>query len=173
MSGNALHGNESTRVYFHLPDFKDHFLYHHLFHDTIQHTPHRCPVVATTYSPHTHTPDPHISCTSISHPHTGISRIPRMPHTSARIVTGTYLVSIGYCIADVSYEAYKLQKRGNVTEKGHPMTTTQVKGLGFSCLPVRCLSFVLAHRWSLTSLTFHNPTFTLTPPHPPTHPPTS
>lgn len=42
-------------------------------------------------------------------------------------MTGTYLVSIGYCIADVSYEAYKLQNRGNVTEKGHPMTTTQVR----------------------------------------------
>jgi hypothetical protein len=41
--------------------------------------------------------------------------------------TGTYAVAIGYCVADVGYEAYKLHKREYVTEKGHPMSMSQVR----------------------------------------------
>ena len=48
------------------------------------------------------------------------------PVVSARIVTGTYAVSIGYCCADVGWEAYKLQKRGYISEKGHPQSMSQL-----------------------------------------------
>ena len=48
------------------------------------------------------------------------------PVVSARIVTGTYAVSIGYCFADVGWEAYKLQKRGYISEKGHPQSMSQL-----------------------------------------------
>ena len=41
--------------------------------------------------------------------------------------TGTYAVAVGYCVTDVAYEAYKLQKRGGVTEYGAPMSITQVR----------------------------------------------
>ena len=41
--------------------------------------------------------------------------------------TGTYAVAVGYCVTDVAYEAYKLQKRGGVTEHGAPMSITQVR----------------------------------------------
>lgn len=43
--------------------------------------------------------------------------------------TGTYAVAVGYCVTDVAYEAYKLQKRGGVTEHGAPMSITQVRYL--------------------------------------------
>ena len=48
------------------------------------------------------------------------------PVVSARIVTGTYAVSIGYCCADVGWEAYKLQQRGYISEKGHPQVGVSV-----------------------------------------------
>lgn len=35
-------------------------------------------------------------------------------------------MAVGYCVTDVAYEAYKLQKRGGVTEHGAPMSITQV-----------------------------------------------
>ena len=36
-------------------------------------------------------------------------------------------MAVGYCVTDVAYEAYKLQKRGGVTEHGVPMSITQVR----------------------------------------------
>ena len=36
-------------------------------------------------------------------------------------------MAVGYCVTDVAYEAYKLQKRGGVTEHGTPMSITQVR----------------------------------------------
>jgi mitochondrial fission process protein 1 len=47
------------------------------------------------------------------------------PVIQARIVTGTYLVAISYCVADVGWEAYKLHKRGYVTEHNEPMSMAQ------------------------------------------------
>jgi fission process protein 1 len=49
------------------------------------------------------------------------------PIVNARIVTGTYLIAIGYCVADVGWEAYKLRKRGYVHEKtNEKMSMTQL-----------------------------------------------
>ncbi len=49
------------------------------------------------------------------------------PIVNARIVTSTYAIAIGYCVADVAYEAYKLRKRGYVTEDTRvPMSMTQL-----------------------------------------------
>jgi hypothetical protein len=47
------------------------------------------------------------------------------PVISERIAKGLYTVTIGYCIADVAWEAYKLQERGFVTEQNVPMSMTQ------------------------------------------------
>jgi fission process protein 1 len=47
------------------------------------------------------------------------------PVVSKTIVNGSYAVAIGYCFADVGWEAYKLKKRGYITEKGEPMSMTQ------------------------------------------------
>ena len=41
-------------------------------------------------------------------------------------MTGSYAVAIGYCFADVGFEAYKLHKRGYVNEKQVPMSMTQL-----------------------------------------------
>lgn len=48
------------------------------------------------------------------------------PVVSARIVNASYSVAIGYCFADVFWEGYKHNKRGNITEKHEPMPLTQV-----------------------------------------------
>lgn len=47
------------------------------------------------------------------------------PIVNARIVSISYLISFGYCFADVGYEAYKLHKRNYKTEAHEPMTMTQ------------------------------------------------
>lgn len=47
------------------------------------------------------------------------------PVVSKTIVNGSYAVAIGYCFADVGWEAYKLKQRNYVTEKGEPMSMTQ------------------------------------------------
>ena len=40
--------------------------------------------------------------------------------------TGTYAIAVGYCVTDVAYETYKCQQRGYKSEKGDPMSLTQV-----------------------------------------------
>jgi mitochondrial fission process protein 1 len=47
------------------------------------------------------------------------------PVAKASIVTGSYVLSFGYCAADIAFEAYKLHGRGYVSEKGEPMTMAQ------------------------------------------------
>jgi fission process protein 1 len=47
------------------------------------------------------------------------------PVVSARIVNASYGVAIGYCVADIGWEAYKLHERGYVDTKGHPRSMTQ------------------------------------------------
>jgi hypothetical protein len=44
----------------------------------------------------------------------------------ALVVRSPIPSSVGYCVADVGYEAYKLHNRGYVSEKGHPTTMTQL-----------------------------------------------
>lgn len=48
------------------------------------------------------------------------------PVAHPNVVNATYAISVGYCFVDVGWEAYKLQKRGYVTEKNEPMTMTQL-----------------------------------------------
>lgn len=47
------------------------------------------------------------------------------PVVSKAIVNTSYAVAIGYCFADVGWDAYKLRRRGYVTEKNEPMSMTQ------------------------------------------------
>lgn len=49
------------------------------------------------------------------------------PVVSARLVNASYGVAFGYCVVDVGYEAYKLQKNNFVHEvTGHKMTMPQL-----------------------------------------------
>lgn len=48
------------------------------------------------------------------------------PVVSARLVNASYAVAIGYCFADVGWEAYKAKERGFLNEKKQPVTMTQV-----------------------------------------------
>ena len=67
---------------------------------------------------------------------------------SARIVTGSYLVSIGYCFADVGIEAYKLKQRNYLNEKTNaPMTMTQlvVERSVFQALASVIVPFAVIH----------------------------
>ena len=47
------------------------------------------------------------------------------PVVSATAVNTSLAISVGYCIADVAWEGYKLKSRNYHTEKGEPMTMTQ------------------------------------------------
>jgi len=47
------------------------------------------------------------------------------PVIKAAVVQGSYAVSVGYCVADIGYEAYKLRDRGYLNENGQPMSMTQ------------------------------------------------
>lgn len=69
------------------------------------------------------------------------------PVVSARIVSGSYAIAFGYCIADVGWEAYKLKERGYVTEKGQPMSMTQciVERSAFQAVASVALPFLLIH----------------------------
>ena len=67
---------------------------------------------------------------------------------NARIVTGTYVIAIGYCFVDVGWEAYKLQKRGYINEKTlEPMTMTQlvVERSVFQAIASVILPFAIIH----------------------------
>lgn len=44
---------------------------------------------------------------------------------SSRLITASYVVTIGYCTSDICWEAYKLHRRGYVTENNQPMTLLQ------------------------------------------------
>lgn len=47
------------------------------------------------------------------------------PVVRTTIVNASYGVAIGYCVADVAWETYKVNKTGK-NEHGHPMTTLQM-----------------------------------------------
>jgi hypothetical protein len=47
------------------------------------------------------------------------------PVVSVRLVNASYAVALGYCVADVGWEAYNLRKRGYLTENDEPMTIMQ------------------------------------------------
>ena len=47
------------------------------------------------------------------------------PVVDSRIVTLAYVVSFGYCFADVGYEAFKLDQRGYKNEHNETITMTQ------------------------------------------------
>lgn len=47
------------------------------------------------------------------------------PVVSKTLVNSSYAVAIGYCFADVGWDAYKLRRRGYLTEKNEPMSMTQ------------------------------------------------
>jgi fission process protein 1 len=69
------------------------------------------------------------------------------PVVAARIVNGSYAVAIGYCLADVAWEGYKHQRRGNITEKGHSATLTQilVERATFQAVASMALPTVIIH----------------------------
>lgn len=69
------------------------------------------------------------------------------PIVSARIVTGTYAVALGYCVGDVAWEAYKLKKRGYLSELSHPMTMTQliVERSTFQAIASIAVPFAVIH----------------------------
>ncbi|RYG64645.1 hypothetical protein EON64_13555 [archaeon] len=48
------------------------------------------------------------------------------PVVNARLVTGSYAVALGYCVADVGYEAYKHVQRNYLTEHQEPRPLAQV-----------------------------------------------
>lgn len=48
------------------------------------------------------------------------------PVVSARLVTGSYAVALGYCVADVGYEAYKHVQRNYITEHHEHRSLAQV-----------------------------------------------
>jgi fission process protein 1 len=47
------------------------------------------------------------------------------PVVKSSIVTATYVTSIGYCVGDVAYEAYKLHNNDYKTKTGEHMSLTQ------------------------------------------------
>lgn len=70
------------------------------------------------------------------------------PVIAARMVTATYMISIGYCMADVGYEAYKLKERGYVHENTkEPVTMTQcvVERATFQGVASIGIPFMLIH----------------------------
>lgn len=69
------------------------------------------------------------------------------PVVSKTIVNSSYAVAIGYCFADVGWEAYKLKQRGYVTEKNEPMTMTQciVERSAFQAVASMIVPTVIIH----------------------------
>lgn len=69
------------------------------------------------------------------------------PVASARIVNASYAVAIGYCFADVGWEAYKLKQRNYISEKGHPMSMTQciVERSAFQAIASVAVPFLVIH----------------------------
>ena len=69
------------------------------------------------------------------------------PVVSKTIVNGTYAVAIGYCFADVGWEAYKLKERGYKTDKGTPMSMSQlvIERSTFQAIASVALPFAIIH----------------------------
>ncbi|GAX79359.1 hypothetical protein CEUSTIGMA_g6801.t1 [Chlamydomonas eustigma] len=75
------------------------------------------------------------------------------PVIASRLVTASYAVSIGYCFADVGWEAYKHHQRGYMTEPTHhkpfsqPMSMTQlvVERSTFQALASVAVPFAIIH----------------------------
>jgi fission process protein 1 len=69
------------------------------------------------------------------------------PVAKQAVVTASYAVAFGYCVADVAYEAHKLKERGYVTEKNVPMTMTQciVERSAFQAIASLIVPAVLIH----------------------------
>ncbi len=69
------------------------------------------------------------------------------PVASPRVVTGSYVVAFGYCIADVGWEAYKLHDSGYITPKGTEMTMAQcvVERATFQALASIAAPFAIIH----------------------------
>jgi len=69
------------------------------------------------------------------------------PVVSRHIVNASYGVAVGYCFADVGWEAYKLKERGYKTEQGHPMSLTQlvVERSTFQALASVAIPFGIIH----------------------------
>lgn len=69
------------------------------------------------------------------------------PIASKMFVNATYGISIGYCCADVGWEAYKLKQRGFKTEQGHHMSMSQliVERSTFQAFASIAVPFALIH----------------------------
>lgn len=69
------------------------------------------------------------------------------PVVSKAIVNGTYAVAIGYCFTDVYWEAYKLRQRGYKTDKGEPMSMSQlvIERSTFQVVASVALPFAIIH----------------------------
>ncbi len=69
------------------------------------------------------------------------------PVVSPRIVTGSYVVAIGYCVADVGWEAYKLHDSGYLTPKGTEMSLAQciVERATFQAIASIAAPFAIIH----------------------------
>jgi fission process protein 1 len=83
------------------------------------------------------------------------------PVLSARIVTGTYAIAIGYCFADVGWEAYKLKERNYMTaaHEHHPprpmsMTQLVVERSVFQAVASVAVPFAIIHTAVGTSKKF-------------------
>jgi fission process protein 1 len=71
------------------------------------------------------------------------------PVIHKHIVNATYAVAFGYCIADISYEAYKLKRNNYINEKDmKPMTMTQcvVERATFQAFASLVLPAVVIHQ---------------------------
>lgn len=69
------------------------------------------------------------------------------PVAKSIVVSGSYALSVGYCLADIGFEAYKLHERGYKSEKGVPMTMSQcvVERTVFQGVASLAVPFVVIH----------------------------
>lgn len=69
------------------------------------------------------------------------------PVVKSSIVTATYVTSIGYCVGDVAYEAYKLHNNDYKTKSGENMSLTQcvVERSIFQALASIAIPFGIIH----------------------------
>jgi fission process protein 1 len=69
------------------------------------------------------------------------------PVVRKSVVSASYAIAFGYCIADVAHEAYKLDKRGYKTEKNIPMSLTQciVERSAFQAVASIAVPFFVIH----------------------------
>lgn len=69
------------------------------------------------------------------------------PVVAARVVTGTYAISFGYCLSDIALSAYSLHENNYMTKKNEPMTLEQcvVEKTVFHAVASIGAPFVLIH----------------------------